>query len=109
MSATAGNRARSTDRRSGTYSASQKSLGASTSRVMTTTGPRVTRRSSARPRAGSGHWWTVKIAMAASMESSSSGSVSATASIAGTAPVTTRRARIAADGSTARTYRSAGS
>ena len=42
--------------RSGRYSPSQKPLGVSTSRVMTTTGPRVTRRSSAKPRAGSAHW-----------------------------------------------------
>jgi len=51
----------------------------------------------------------VKIAMAASIEASSKGNASAAALIAGTASVNDRRARIAAEGSTASTHRSAGS
>lgn len=109
MVATVGNRSRSTTRRCGTYSAIQNSLGPSSSRVKMTTGPPVTRRSSARPAAGSGHWWMVKIAIAASTEAASSESDSATLSIAGTAPAAMRCARIAADGSTASTFRSTGS
>jgi hypothetical protein len=76
--------------------------------VNTTTGPRATRRSSARPASGGCQWWIVTHAIAASKVSSSNGSASACASIAGAAPGG-RCARIVALGSTASTQRSAGS
>ena len=68
-------------------------------------GPRVTRRSSCRPLARSGHWCTVTRAIAASNDWSSSGSFSATPSTAGVR-CAGRCARIAADGSIASTWRS---
>jgi hypothetical protein len=76
--------------------------------VKTTTGPRATRRISANPASGGCQWWMVTQAIAASTESSSSGSASAWASIAGAAPGG-RWVRIVALGSTARTQRSSGS
>ena len=65
-----------------------------------TTGPRLTRRSSRRPRSGSRHWWMVTVAIAASKLSSSNGSalgrrVDRRGQRGG------RCARIAAEGSTA--------
>ncbi|MBE1583406.1 hypothetical protein H4W80_001664 [Nonomuraea angiospora] len=73
-----------------------------------TTGPWETRRSSRRPCSVSLPWWTVTVAMAASKLSSSKGRRSATASRAG-ARWRGRWARIAAEGSTATTWRSSGS
>jgi hypothetical protein len=75
---------------------------------MITTGPLVTRRTSARPASRSGQWWIVKTARAASKVSSSKGRASAVASIAG-GRAGSRRARISVDGSTATTLRSVGS
>ena len=80
----------------------------SSSNVNTTTGPRATRRSSARPASGDCQWWIVTHAIAASNAPSSNGSASARASIAGAAPAG-RWARIVALGSTASTQRSPGS
>ena len=76
--------------------------------MRTATGPRLTRRSSARPAARSAHWWTLNVVMAASKAPVAKGSASAVAATTGAAPGG-RWARIVADGSTATTRRSVGS
>ena len=73
-----------------------------------TTGPRATRRSSARPARAGSQWWIVTQAIAASTAPVSSGRLSARASMHGAAPAG-RCARIVALGSTASTQRSSGS
>jgi hypothetical protein len=73
-----------------------------------TIGPRVTRRTSRSPAVRLGHWWTLKVVMAASNESAGNGRSAAVASTAG-ARSGGRWARIDADGSTGVTCRPAGS
>ena len=73
-----------------------------------TTTRRATRRISRSPAIGSGQWWTVAKAIAASKDWSANGRLSAAAATHGAAPAG-RCARMTADGSTAVTSRSEGS